>query len=198
MSALNHMRADAFRHRGRYGTFEPLYVFLVSRTYRPILTLRICQLCSSKRGIFRLVSGGARLLHRWMCHSACMDLPWRTEIGPGFSIAHGWGLVVNQKVRIGCNVTIFHGATLGRSDRINADGTREIGYPVLDDDVWIGPNSIVVGRVKIGQGSRISGGAFVSKNVEPHSIVVGNPASIVKSNCLPDVMNPVPVERLSA
>jgi serine acetyltransferase len=41
----------------------------------------------------------------------------------------------------------------------------------------------------VGRGSRIAGGACVFENVPPQSIVVGNPARVVKSGCTPDVMN---------
>ena len=46
---------------------------------------------------------------------------------------------------------------------------------------------------RIGRGNRIVGGAFLSDSVPPYSIVSGNPATIVKSNCVPDVMNPAPL-----
>ncbi|MGE3530751.1 MAG: serine acetyltransferase [Steroidobacteraceae bacterium] len=118
-----------------------------------------------------------------------MDLPWATRISPGIALTHGWGLVINGGTRIGSNVTLFHGVTLGRRDRIAADGTRTIGFPKIEDDVWIGPHAIIVGDVTIGEGSRVAGGAFVTKDIPPRSIVQGNPAIIVKHDCIPDVMN---------
>ncbi|MDY0743852.1 hypothetical protein SNE35_05020 [Paucibacter sp. R3-3] len=122
-----------------------------------------------------------------------MDLPWSTQIGAGLALTHGWALVVNGGAKIGCNVTLFHGVTLGRRDRISQDGVRVTEYPVIEDQVWIGPHAIVVGGVTIGRGSRIGGGAFVAENVPPYSIVMGNPSAIVKSGCTPDVMNPAPI-----
>ncbi|WP_074773002.1 hypothetical protein [Nitrosospira multiformis] len=64
---------------------------------------------------------------------------------------------------------------------------------MIEDEVWIGPHAIIVGGVTIGRGSRIAGGAFVTENVPPYSIVSGNPSTIVKANCTPDVMNPAPL-----
>lgn len=66
------------------------------------------------------------------------------------------------------------------------------GYPVLEDEVWVGPHAIIVGDVTVGRGSRIAGGAFVTESVPPYSVVIGNPAVIVKNNCTPDVMFPAP------
>jgi len=122
-----------------------------------------------------------------------MDLSWRTEIGGGLALPHGWGLVVNAGAKIGNNVSLFHGVTLGRRDKISRDGERLTEYPVLEDEVWVGPHAIIVGGVTIGRGSRIAGGAFVTESIPPYSVVSGNPSVIVKSNCTPDVMNPAPL-----
>ena len=100
---------------------------------------------------------------------------------------------MSQGAVIGKNVTLFHGVTLGRRDRIASDGTRLTEYPVIEDEVWIGPHAIIVGGVTIGRGSRIAGGAFVTDSIPSYSVVAGNPASIVKANCTPDVMNPAPL-----
>jgi serine O-acetyltransferase len=121
-----------------------------------------------------------------------MDLPWETQIAAGFAITHGWGLVVAPGARIGRNVTLFHGVTIGRHDRSAAAGARSPGFPTIEDDVWIGPHAIVVGDVVIGKGSRIAGGAFVTESIPAYSLVVGNPGKIVKFNCLPDVPNRLP------
>lgn len=46
----------------------------------------------------------------------------------------------------------------------------------IEDDVWIGFGSIVLGGVKIGEGSIIAAGSVVTKDVEPYSIYAGVPA----------------------
>jgi len=51
---------------------------------------------------------------------------------------------------------------------------------VIEDDVWIGYGSIVMGGVRIGQGSIIAAGSVVSKDVEPFSIYGGVPAKRLK------------------
>jgi serine O-acetyltransferase len=99
---------------------------------------------------------------------------------------------MNPNAVIGKNVTFFNGVTLGQRDRISQDGTRTTGYPVIEDEVWIGPHAIIVGGVIIGRGSRIAGGSFVVESVPPYSTVMGNPAVVVKSGSHPDVHNPAP------
>lgn len=50
----------------------------------------------------------------------------------------------------------------------------------IDDDVWIGANSVILPGVHIGKGCVIGAGSVVTKDVKPFSIVVGNPARILK------------------
>ncbi len=52
---------------------------------------------------------------------------------------------------------------------------------IIDDDSWIGANSVITAGVKIGKHSIIGGGSVVTKDVPPFSIVAGNPARMIKS-----------------
>lgn len=54
------------------------------------------------------------------------------------------------------------------------------GPIIVDDDVWIGTNSLILSGVKIGKGSIIAAGSIVTKDVPPYSIVGGNPAKVIK------------------
>lgn len=50
----------------------------------------------------------------------------------------------------------------------------------ISDDVWIGGNSVIIQGVKIGKHSLVAAGSVVTKNVEPYTIVAGNPAKPIK------------------
>jgi acetyltransferase-like isoleucine patch superfamily enzyme len=50
---------------------------------------------------------------------------------------------------------------------------------VIEDDVWIGPNATILKGVRIGAGAWIEAGSLVTREVPPHSRVLGNPAQIV-------------------
>lgn len=54
------------------------------------------------------------------------------------------------------------------------------GPIIIEDDVWIGSNSVVLSGVKIGRGSIIGAGSIVTKDIEPYSIVGGNPAKFLR------------------
>lgn len=186
------LKADTFRQYGRYSALLTLKGFLTRRSFRPVVTMRLCKVARSSGLTGRILLPFCKSLHRICTHTASIDFPWSTEIGPGLSLTHGWGMVVSHGARIGNNVTLFHGVTLGRRDRIDAQGQRHVAFPTLEDEVWVGPHATIVGGVTIGRGSRIGGGAFVSEDVPPYSVVAGNPSSVVKTNCIPDVMYPAP------
>ena len=50
----------------------------------------------------------------------------------------------------------------------------------VGNNVWIGDNAIILSGATIGDGSIIGAGAIVTKNVEPYSVVAGNPAKLIK------------------
>ena len=61
--------------------------------------------------------------------------------------------------------------------------SREAGSKgdiVIKDDVWLCEGAIISSGVTIGQGAIVAAGAVVTKDVEPYSIVGGNPAKIIK------------------
>lgn len=183
---LKELKADAFRMSGKASLKSILALALFARTFRPVLTLRFCRWCECRCPPFSII---ARLLHRWMQVGAGMDLPATVSLGPGLLIVHGWGLVVNKDCQIGSNVTLFNGVVLGRKDTITA-GERQTAYPIVENDVWIGAHSIILG-VRVGEGAIVGPGSVVTKDVPPHCVVVGNPARIIKRDACPDVLNRV-------
>ncbi len=196
MIEWKYLKEDTHRIFGRFRLRDLLWGFLARRTFRPVITLRLCRISHEYRYL-RPIAPLFKLLHRLTCQLACIDLSWQTEICGGFKITHGWGAVISPGTKIGRNVTIFHGVTLGRRDRIANNGERVTGYPIIEDQVWIGPNAIIVGSIIIGEGSRIGGGAFVDCDIPAFSVFIGNPGRVVMEGCTPDVMNPAPPHEIS-
>lgn len=183
------VRCDLTRHFGRHSALLLLRAVVLERTFRVVLTLRICQALAARKAAGKLLLPVAVVLHRVASASAGVDLPWRTRIGAGFRLFHGWSAVLNPGAVVGTNVSFFHGVTIGQGDRIAVDGTRTTGYPVIEDDVWIGPHAVVVGGLTVGRGARIAAGAVVTKDVPPATMVAGNPAEVVRTDVPPDVEN---------
>lgn len=53
------------------------------------------------------------------------------------------------------------------------------GAVVIEEDVWIGSNSIITAGVKLGRGSVIGAGSVVTKDIPMYSIAYGSPAVVV-------------------
>lgn len=187
---MRYLEADTYRVFGRFSWWLVVKGAVLNQAFRVVCTMRLCQAAyRCPRVVRRVLLTPARVLHRLASQWAGVELPWRTMVAPGLALTHGRGIVVSVGAIIGSNVTLFHGVTLGRRDRLGGDGQRVTSYPVVEDDVWIGPHAIVVGGVTVGRGSRIAGGAYVAESIPPYSVVLGNPGKVVKSNCAPDVVN---------
>ena len=183
------LKIDSYRVFGRLSWKLVFKGMVTNQAFRVVATMRLCQSVNRQSYFWRKVLlPPIKVLHHLACLLSGIELPWRTAILPGLALTHGRGIVVSSSAQIGRNVTIFHGVTLGQRDAVARDGTRSTSYPVIEDDVWIGPHAIVVGAT-IGKGSRIAGGAYVFEDIPPYCIVLGNPGKIVKTGCTPDVEN---------
>ncbi|GEN68925.1 MULTISPECIES: serine acetyltransferase [Chryseobacterium] len=96
-----------------------------------------------------------------------------TEIGEGLYLGHFGALVINPKTKIGKNCNIAQGVTIGQQNR----GKNE-GFPVIGDEVWIGPNAVIVGSINIGNNVLIAPNSYVNFDVPDDSMVMGNPGKI--------------------
>jgi acetyltransferase-like isoleucine patch superfamily enzyme len=50
---------------------------------------------------------------------------------------------------------------------------------IIEDDVWIGPNALILKGVRIGAGAFVEAGAVVSRDVPSRARVMGNPAEVI-------------------
>lgn len=102
-------------------------------------------------------------------------------------------LIIGAFCSISKNVTIF----LGGNHRIDWISTYPFymyfgekyfiencstsnGDVIIGNDVWLGFGSTIMSGVKISDGSVIGANSVVTTNVEPYSIVGGNPARLIK------------------
>lgn len=105
------------------------------------------------------------------------SISYSTEIGKGFYLGHKGSIIVNYKAKIGNNVNLAQGVTIGL-----ANGGKHRGVPTISDNVWIGANSTVVGGIVIGEDVMIAPNTFVNFDVPDHSIVISNKAKIIERN----------------
>lgn len=99
-----------------------------------------------------------------------------TKIGEGFYLGHWGTVVINPKAKIGKNCNIAQGVTIAQANRGKNEGVPEIG-----NEVWIGPNAVIVGRIKIGDNVLIGPNSYVNFDVPSNSVVIGNPGQITEN-----------------
>lgn len=102
------------------------------------------------------------------------QIPYTTSIGYGFEIVHYGRVIIASQVAIGNHCNIFTGVTIGSTMR----GQKK-GIPTIGNNVWIGPNAVIVGKVSIGNNCMIAGNSFVNFDVPDNSIVLGNPGRVI-------------------
>lgn len=103
-----------------------------------------------------------------------LEIGPRVSIGPGLYLGHSYNITINPLAVIGRNVNIHRGVLIGQENR----GSRK-GSPTIGDAVWIGVNAAIVGNITIGSDVLIAPNSYVNCDVPDHSIVFGNPCTIV-------------------
>lgn len=99
----------------------------------------------------------------------------------------GMGNVIIGPVTIGNNVILAQNIVASGLNHNYQDITKPIhqqGVSVapimIEDDCWIGANTVITAGVTIGKHSVVAAGAVVTKNIPPYSVAVGNPSRVIK------------------
>jgi serine acetyltransferase/glycosyltransferase involved in cell wall biosynthesis len=118
----------------------------------------------------------ARIACRMIRHAYAAEIHWDAEFAPGLNIVHGNGLVVSHAAKVGEGCVLFHNVTLGMG--IAAD-TGEMGAPVLERTVHVGPGATLLGPVVLGEGTKVMAGAVLNRSVPTNSLVRPAEAEII-------------------
>ncbi len=122
-----------------------------------------------------------RIMNEWTHAKAGIDIHPGATIGRGFFIDHGTGVVIGETTKIGSNVKIYQGVTLGaKSFPLDENGNpiKHIQrHPTVEDNVVIYSNTTVLGgKTVLGHDSVVGGNVFLMESVPPHSFVTKNEA----------------------
>jgi acetyltransferase-like isoleucine patch superfamily enzyme len=107
--------------------------------------------------------------------------PALLEIGDFSTIGDRTEIHVAEKVSIGKRCKISWDCVIMDRNYHGIGQDPEIIKPVtIQDDVWIGCNTIILPGITIGHNSIVGAGSVITKNVSPLTMVAGNPAKIIK------------------
>lgn len=127
----------------------------------------------SFRSLFYYRIGNWRWVIQWLGKGIeNFYIPKTVNISGGVLFFHSYSTILNA-TSIGYKCRILHNVTLG-----DKNGKT----PVIGNYVEILPNAVIVGGVTIGDNVVIGPGAVVVKDVPANSVIVGNPAYILKQD----------------
>ena len=112
------------------------------------------------------------------------DFGCNIHVGDNFYAGYNCTMLDYAEIKIGNNCLI--GPNVGiytTSHSLSPTDRYKTGYakPItIGDDVWIGGHSCIMPGVSIGHGAVVAAGSVVTKDVEPNTLVGGNPARLIK------------------
>ena len=139
-------------------------------SFRVMLHYRVAHRLYLKKHYFL-----ARYISQRAVRKTGIEIHPGAQIGSGFFIDHGSGVIIGETTIIGNNVTLYQGVTLGGTGK--ETGKR---HPTIEDNVMISAGAKVLGSFTIGRNSKIGAGSVVLEEVPPNCTVVGVPGRIVK------------------
>ncbi len=113
------------------------------------------------------------------------DLGFNIHIGENFIANYNLLILDEAEVRIGDNVMIGPNCSLitvtHHPDALERNKGLMRGLPItIGNNVWIAANVVVLPGVTIGDNAIVGAGSVVTKDVEPNTVVAGNPAKFIR------------------
>ena len=188
----NEEKIEAYQPSQRSVERAPLKVILLNKLWMCFQnTFFRCSWRFKKFRMMLLRMFGAKLLAKKGSY---------VSIQPGVSIASPWNLEVGDLSSIGDNSWVYalDKITIGEKTCIGEYVKLLTGYhdmatwnfqfktkPIsIGSCVWIATGAIVLPGVTIGDGAVVAAGAVVTKDVEPWTVVGGNPAKFIKKRVI--------------
>lgn len=131
-----------------------------------------------------------RLITEYAHSRTGIDIHPSAAIGKRFFIDHGTGIVIGETTKIGNDVKIYQGVTLGALT-VSKEKAQQKRHPTIEDNVTIYANATILGgNTVIGNGSVIGGNVWITATIPPDSLVFHKSEIIVRSKQeFPEALN---------
>lgn len=133
--------------------------------------------------VFLLRLFGAKVGKHCAIRNSCkVWQPWNLELGDWVALSEDCDIYSVDKIKIGSQTTISRGAFLCCASHDVTSPIMELTYAPIEigKNAWIAARAIVMPGVRIGDGAVVGAGAVVVHDIEPWTIVGGNPAKFIK------------------
>jgi serine O-acetyltransferase len=104
---------------------------------------------------------------------AGISIPASAKIGDSFYIGHFGGIILNADAVIGNNCNISQGVSIG----VSGQGEKR-GVPVIGNNVYVGANAVIAGKIKVGNNCLIGACSLVNQDVPDNAMVMGVPSKV--------------------
>jgi serine O-acetyltransferase len=169
--------SDLYRISGKTSFQSFLRQVLFGESYKYIFWMRTCNFTHGTPWLKYSLYPLAFLMYQHYTYKFGIVIQFTTEIGPGFYIGHFGCIFIYPYCKIGRNCNLSQGVTLGKANR-----GKNMGYPIIGDNVYIGPGAKVVGAVRVGNNVAIGANCVVTKNVPDNAVVVGIPGKVISDD----------------
>ena len=178
MNILQLIISDYKKHK-KYGANLFVILFL-TQGFSAVFQYRIAHFIHNNLTIFGLKHLCKTLIilwQKWIEFSCGISIPASVKIGHSLYIGHFGGIIINSGCIIGNNCNIAQGVTIGVSGL-----NEKRGVPIIGDNVYIGANSVLAGKISIANNVLIGACSLVNQSFAENSVVLGVPALKISEN----------------
>lgn len=175
MQLFRFIKSDFNKYK-KYGA-NPFVILFFTQGFWAIVQYRFANAIHKnvKWKFFRfLLLAFAVLWQKWIEILTGISIPYSVQIGHSFYIGHFGGIIINSNAIIGDNCNISQGVTIGVSGLNENRGT-----PTLGNNVYIGANAVLAGKIVIGNNVLIGACSMVKDSFPDNSVVLGVPAVLI-------------------
>lgn len=179
--------ASVLRLLGRVPWLKRVLVVGYEAVMAVLFALPRFRACNAMKSAF-LRLNGARIGKRVTYYPGVWITPGRNlTIGDDVDLAVDVLIECAGGVEIGARTLIGHGVKIIADNHVvpvgrgRIFGAGSVKRPIrIGSDVWIGANAVVLAGRTIGDGAVVGAASAVTRDVEPYTIVAGNPARLVR------------------
>lgn len=172
---VNEVKSDLYRCEGRTSIKNFVRMILFNAGFKYMFYTRLTKNSKNNKITKLIIFPFSWIVQRHLMYKYGINIPYSTNIGLGFKINHFSGIVINSKSKIGNNVTICQGVTIGKQE------SGKIGCPTIGDSVYIGPGAKVLGNIKIGDNALIGANAVVTSDILENEIVAPEKSKVISN-----------------